>query len=59
MSTGFDQEAYVMGQKSGYRKGYEEGYEEGEAQGAGEVVITGSITCTDPDNDGNIIITEG
>lgn len=53
--SGFDAISYIIGEKSGYGKGYEDG----EEQGSGEVVITGSITCTDPNNDGNVIITEG
>ena len=32
-------------------------YEMGKIKGKGEVVIEGNITCTDPNNDGNIIIT--
>lgn len=59
----FDAVSYIIGNKSGYGNGYDAGYdagyEEGEAQGAGEIIITGSITCTDANHDGNIIITEG
>lgn len=29
----------------------------GKSIGASHVIIEGNITCTDPDNDGNVIIT--
>ena len=38
----FDVVAYVMGKKDG----------------KGNVVIDGSISCADPNNDGNVVITE-
>lgn len=63
----FDTASYIMGNKGGYTKGYDaghdagyaEGYEQGEEDGASVVVIEGGITCTDANNDGNVVITEG
>lgn len=45
-----DIESYVMGKTKGYSKGYEDGQ--------GIVIIESGITCTDADNDGNVVITE-
>lgn len=42
----FDMNSYIMG------------YENGSSDGEGNVVIEGGITCTDANNDGNIVITE-
>ena len=47
----FDMTAYLMGKKNGYAKGEEEG--------KSNVVIEGAVTCTDPNSDGNVVITEG
>ena len=67
----FDTVSYIMGNKGGYTKGYDaghdagytegysEGYEQGEEDGASVVIIEGGITCTDANNDGNVVITEG
>ena len=30
----------------------------GQTDGKGEVIIEGSVTCTDPNNDGNVVIEE-
>ena len=49
----FDAVSYIIGNK----KGYGDGYEQGVIDGASDIVLTGSITCTD-DGNGNITITE-
>lgn len=38
----FDLVSYLMGKKNG----------------TGDVVIEGGVTCTDPNNDGNVVIEE-
>lgn len=42
----FDMTSYLMG------------YKKGEVEGASEVIIEGGVTCTDPNNDGNVVIEE-
>ena len=43
----FDVASYIMG------------HAKGEADGQQNIVIEGNINCADPNNDGNVVITEG
>ena len=56
----FDAVSYIIGNKSGYGNGYDVGYDAGYEEGASgsHIEITGSVTCTDPNSDGNVVITE-
>ena len=42
----FDMVSYIMG------------HTDGVIDGTGDVIIEGGITCTDPNSDGNVVITE-
>lgn len=42
----FDTTSYILG------------HAKGKADATGTVIVEGGITCSDPNNDGNVIITE-
>lgn len=46
MEVGLDAVSYIIG------------YTKGVADGTTNVVLEGGITCTDPNSDGNVVITE-